>query len=256
MKSAAAALFFLSIPALSSAAPAPAAPITVAWRDKAPYHYMENGVEQGFLLKRARQVFDSADVPSQFVEEPAKRIWSNFAGGASSYCSIGWYKLPEREALVQFSEPFHTDRPHTLLVAPDALKQVRSHGSLASLLTDRGLTLGVVDGVSYGPQLDGMIRATQNQVDRKTVSPALMTRSVAAGRVSFMFIDRDDYEYVRERDDAMRAAVQIDFPDMPRGLNRYIVCSKDVPHEVMARLNRAIEKLREEKRPSKRADAR
>lgn len=241
---------------LSSCAPSWAGTITVAWRDKAPYHYMENGVEQGFLLKRARQVFDSADVPSRFVEEPAKRIWSNFAGGASSYCSIGWYKLPERETLVQFSEPFHTDRPHTLLVAPDAVRQVRSHASLASLLTDRGLTLGVVDGVSYGPEIDGMIRNTQNQVDRKTVTPALMTRSVAAGRVSFMFIDRDDYEYVRERDEAMRAAVQIDFSDMPRGLNRYIVCSKDVPREVMARLNRAIEKLREEKKPAKRIDVR
>jgi polar amino acid transport system substrate-binding protein len=83
-----------------------------------------------------------------------------------------------------------------------------------------------------------------------------MTRSVVANRVSFMFIDRDDYEYLRERDDNMRTAVQIDFPDMPRGLNRYIVCSKDVPREVMARLNRAIEKVRDEKKSVRKVDAR
>lgn len=251
MKSAAIVLF-----ALSTAVQAWAAPLTVAWRDKAPYHYMENGVAQGFLLDRARRIFDVAGIPARFVEEPAKRIWANFAGGATAYCSIGWYKLPEREAVAQYSEPFHTDPPHTILVAPGALQQVRAHRTLASLLTDTSLILGVVDGVSYGPELDNMIKNTRNQVERKTVSPALMTRSVAANRVSFMFIDRDDYEYLRERDDGMRGAVQVDFPDLPPGLNRYIVCSKDVPRETMAALNKAIEKVREEKRVARKMDAR
>lgn len=251
MKTASIAMLFLSaaMPCLSAAAT-----ITVAWRDKAPQHYVENGIEQGFLLKRARQVFDTAGVPASFVEEPAKRIWANLAAGVSSYCSIGWYKLPERETIAQFSEVFHTDPPHTLLVAPAALQQVRSHHSLASLLADPDFTLGVVDGVSYGPEIDGMIRSARNKVDRKVVTPAQMTRSVAANRVSYMFIDRDDYEYLRDRDEAMRTTVQVDFHDMPRGLNRYIVCSKDVPRDVMAKLNRAIETvLRDEKKPARKA---
>ena len=241
---------------LSAAVPClPAgATITVAWRDKAPQHYIVNGVEHGFLLKRARQVFETAGVPAHFVEEPIKRIWGNFAAGVPSYCSIGWYKLPEREAIAQFSEVFHTDPPHTLLVAPAALQQVRAHRSLASLLTDQQMTLGVVDGVSYGPEIDGMIKSARNKVDRKTVTPAQMTRSVATNRVSYMFIDRDDYEYLRERDEFMRMTVQVDFPDMPHGLNRYIVCSKDVPRDVMAKLNRAIETvLRDEKKPARKA---
>lgn len=252
MKSpAAVAVFCLSA---TMAALAAAAPLTVAWRDKAPYHYLENGTEHSFLLKRARQIFDTAGVPAQFVEEPAKRIWANFAVGAASYCSIGWYRLPEREAIAQFSEVFHTDPPHTLLVAPAALQQVKAHRSLALLLADPDVTLGVVDGVSYGPEIDAMIKAARNKIDRKTVTPAQMTRSVAANRVSYMFIDRDDYEYLRERDEFMRMTLQVDFPDMPRGLNRYIVCSKDVPREVMAKLNRAIDTvLREEKKPAKKA---
>lgn len=241
---------------LSAATSAWAAPITVAWRDKAPYHYLENGVARGFLLERAQRIFEAAGVPARFVEEPVKRIWANFAGGATSYCSIGWYKLPEREAVAQFSEPFHTDPPHTILAAPGALHKVRAHRTLASLLADRSLILGVVDGVSYGPELDGMIRNAGNQVDRKTVTPALMTRSVAANRVSFMFIDRDDYDYLRGRDDNMRGAAQVDFPDMPPGVKRYIVCSKDVPRETMAALNRAIERGRGEKRTVKKTDAR
>ena len=32
-------------------------PIAVAWRDKAPYHYNENGIDKGSLLLRAKQLF-------------------------------------------------------------------------------------------------------------------------------------------------------------------------------------------------------
>jgi polar amino acid transport system substrate-binding protein len=225
--------------------------LTVAWRNKPPLHYKENGVEQGLLLDRAKQVFATAGIPTTFVEEPSKRIWANFSSGTPSYCSIGWYHLPERELIAQYSEIFHTDRPHTLLAAPVAADKVRAHKGLASLLTDKELTLGLVDGVSYGPQLDAMIKATANRVERKTVEPALMARIVAANRVSFMFIDRDDWEYLSQRDEMVHDAVQIDFPDLPAGLNRYIVCSKDVPADVMAKINKAIETVRSAKKPVK-----
>jgi polar amino acid transport system substrate-binding protein len=226
-------------------------PLTVAWRNKPPLHYKENGVEQGLLLDRAKQVFATAGIPTTFVEEPSKRIWANFSSGTPSYCSIGWYHLPERELIAQYSEIFHTDRPHTLLAAPIAADKVRAHHSLASLLTDKELTLGLVDGVSYGPQLDAMIKSTANRIERKTVEPPLMARIVAANRVSFMFIDRDDWEYLSQRDEMVRDAVQIDFPDLPAGLNRYIVCSKDVPADVMAKINKAIETVRAAKKPVK-----
>lgn len=229
--------------------PAAATSLTVAWRDKPPYHYIENGVEQGFLLQRAHQVFELAGIPARFVEEPAKRIWANLAAGVPSYCSIGWYKLPEREAIAQFSDIFHTDPPHTLLVAPAAVERVRAHRTLAALLADPQLTLGLVDGTSYGPELDALIKKAGNKLERKVVSPALMTRSVAANRISFMFIDRDDWEYLRTREEDMRKTAQLDLPDMPRGLNRYVVCSKDVPHETMARINKAIDTLRNAGKP-------
>jgi polar amino acid transport system substrate-binding protein len=226
-------------------------PLTVAWRNKPPLHYKENGVEQGLLLERAKLVFEAAGIPATFVEEPTKRIWANFSSGTPSYCSIGWYHLPERELIAQYSEVFHTDRPHTLLAAPTAASKVKAHRSLASLLTDKELTLGIVDGVSYGPQLDAMIKTTVNRIERKTVEPPLMARIVAANRVSFMFIDRDDWEYLSQRDELVHDAVQIDFPDLPPGLSRYIVCSKDVPAEVMVKINKAIETVRAAKRPSK-----
>ncbi|MFZ6870544.1 hypothetical protein ACO0LF_00565 [Undibacterium sp. Di27W] len=217
--------------------------ITVAWRIKPPHQYLENGVEKGILLERAKQVFSNTQIPHRFVEEPAKRIWSNFSNNTRNYCSFGWYRIAEREALVQFSEIFHTDPPHTLLVSPAAAQQVAAHRSLKSLMADSSLTVGVVGAVSYGPELDAMITATKNKVERSTTLPMIMARMVAANRASYMLIDREDWEYLKDKEESISQTTQMDLQGMPAGLNRYIVCSKDVTAEQMRKINTALLKI-------------
>ncbi|WPC05694.1 transporter substrate-binding domain-containing protein [Pseudomonas benzenivorans] len=220
-----------------------AEPIRVAWRDKAPYHYWENGRAQGFLLQRARRLFAAAEVPAVFVERPSKRIWRDFQRGKQGFCSIGWYRLPERERLAQFSLPFHVDPPHTLLARAETLPAIRAHASFASLLGDPDISLGVVDGVSYGPELDALIAGSANRVVRVTLPPAGLMQMVAAGRVDYMLADQADWQYLRRRDDGLSGLAEYHFHDMPPGLERYILCSKDVSTQVMGRLNRAIAAL-------------
>ena len=216
------------------------APITVAWREKPPYYYFENGVAKGFMLERAKQVFAAAGVPARFVNEPQKRIWANFSHGVQNYCSISWYRLPEREAVAQYSLPMHADQPHAVLAVPSVAARIKSHPNLKSLLADKSLTLAVIDGVSYGPELDALISSSENRVMRRTVETSAMFRMVAYGRADFLFVDREDWNYLRLKYPELQTLVLIDFPDMPPGLKRHIVCSRDVPAETMERLNRAI----------------
>ncbi|MQA39120.1 substrate-binding periplasmic protein [Rugamonas aquatica] len=238
------ALFFRSLPfaatAMLSASGWCAPPLTVAWRDKPPYHYTEQGEAKGFLLERVKNIFSVAGVPVQFVNEPQKRIWANFTHGATNYCSISWYRLPEREAVAQYTSPIHEDLPHTVLISQAAVQRVKAHPTLSSLLDDPSLTLGVVEGVSYGPALDQMIKDSKNQIMSRTVETTLMMRMLTVGRASFMFVDREDWEYFRAREKTLHVAVRHDFPDMPPGMKRHILCSKDVPAETMAKLNQAI----------------
>ncbi|XLZ70973.1 transporter substrate-binding domain-containing protein [Massilia sp. SR12] len=236
--------------ALLAAASAPAAlpafaapPLTVSWREKAPYYYFEDGIAKGFMLERAKQVFAAAGVPARFVSEPQKRIWANFNHGVKNYCSISWYRLPEREAVAQFSIAVHTDQPHAVLAVPAALARVRAHPNLKSLLADKSLTLAVIDGVSYGPELDPMIAASENHVMRRTVETSAMFRMLAAGRADFLFVDREDWGYLRQKFPELQSLVLSEFADMPPGLKRHFVCSRDVPVATMERLNRAIAAL-------------
>ncbi|WP_295993953.1 ABC transporter substrate-binding protein [Rugamonas sp.] len=226
--------------AASTAAAAPTPLITVAWRDKPPYHYLENGVEHGFLLVRTHDIFRAAGIATRFVSEPQKRIWASLTHGTPNYCSISWYRLPQREAVAQYSLPIHTDPPQSVLIAPNAVRQLQAHATLAALMADPQVVLGVVDGVSYGPALDALIAHSGNQVMRRTVDPRQMMRMLAVGRAAYMFIDRVDWDYFREHEPALGGLVRRDLPDMPPGLQRHIVCSRDVAPAVMDKLNAAI----------------
>lgn len=225
----------------ATSASIPTSAITVAWRDRPPFQYTENGVDKGALLEHAKHLFADAGLPARFVKMPTKRIWANFVSHTSNFCSIGWYRIPAREPFGQFSAPILSDPPQIVLVAPSAAAIVDTHATLAALLADPRLTLGLIDGVSYGAQLDARIRAAGSQVLVRTVDSGSMIRMVAVGRFAFTFSDADDWRYAVAHDRALQPALRRDYPDMPPGLKRYIMCTKDVPAASMARLNHAIE---------------
>lgn len=223
--------------------------ITVSWRDKPPYHYLDGEGEHGFLLARGKRVFAVAGVPARFVMAPSKRIWASFQSGKTNYCSLGRYKMPERDAFVQYSRPIQLDPPQVLLVSEGALAKVRGFRSLAALLAEPGFELGLTDGTSLGAQLDALVAGSANTVTRRTVDASTLIRMVAAGRMSYTIADRHGWEYLRARDPQLAAVTAYPMPDMPGGIARHIVCSKDIPAATMARLDKALEQLRYAERP-------
>lgn len=217
--------------------------ITVAWRIKAPYQYLENGIEKGYLLEQVKQIFAQAQIRTQFSVAPSKRIWSHFSTGVKNYCSFDWYKNSERELVAQFSEVLHLTPPYSVLASPTAASHIFAHASLQSLMADPSLTLGIVDSVSYGTELDAMINASKNKIERNNVLPMIMARMVAANRASYMFIDKREWEYLRNNDAYLYQTKIGDLSGTPTGINSYIVCSKDISAEQMQRINAAIQKI-------------
>jgi len=216
--------------------------IRMVFREKPPYSYTEHGVQKGFLLERTRQIVSKSGVKAVFEVVPVKRIFAEIEANTEAICSFGWYKNPERERYGRFTVPILTDRPHIVLVNTNSLKAVKRHKTLKSLLADSSRSMSVVDGTSYGMELDAMIAAARVSVDRALVSPIQMAQKVAAQRTDFMLMDQDDYEYLLTTDASFRNAklVKIEFPDMPPGLKRYIICSRMVEEEIIRRLNAAI----------------
>jgi uncharacterized protein (TIGR02285 family) len=225
---------------LAASLAAGAQTLTVSWREKPPYSYVEDGVEKGFMLAHAKELFATAGIEANFVREPQKRILTRFQDGTQNYCSLAWYHLPEREQLAQFTLPIYTDPPQTILIAPAAVARVRKHATLAALMSDPELTLAMVDGVSYGAELDARIKGSKNQIMRRTVPIANLMQMLAADRASYLLADRNDWKYMRAHYKELAAVVQHDVPDMSPGLKRHIMCSRDVPAAIIEKLNQAI----------------
>jgi polar amino acid transport system substrate-binding protein len=196
-------------------------------------------------MDRTREIFDRAGVQALYVEIPVRRIFANIRKNKEAICSPSWYKLTEREAFAKFSLVIHRDRPHIVLAASRVMAEVQAHKSLSSLLGDRRLRLGVVANVSYGPQLDRAFKNLSASVMREASSVPNLAKMVAFNHgADFMLIDREDHDYIDRMGEMTAMGLQpVDFPDMPPGLNRYLMCSKLVDDDTMARLDRAIREL-------------
>jgi polar amino acid transport system substrate-binding protein len=221
--------------------------VKVAWVARPPFQYTENTGNnkqaKGRRLDRVKLIFKLANIPAEFVEEPAKRIWSQLATGNGNYCSFDWYKLAEREAIAQFSIPLEITAPYSILVSPSAYTQVAAHMHLDELLADSELSLGLLDAVSYGEELTTLIQHSKNKQVRIHASPSVMARMISANRASFMFINKYEWEYLKKNDALLNAAKLLDMTGVPAGQPSYLVCGKKMDAARMQKLNQAIEKL-------------
>ena len=74
-----------------------------------------------------------------------------------------------------------------------------------------------------------------------TSENSAMVEMVRFNRADFMFVAEEEAAYlVEEAGLSAREFHLIRFADVPRGERRHIMCSKQVPDEVIARLNRVI----------------
>lgn len=228
-------------PALQAAA---REPILIEYRDKPPYSYTQNQQPKGLLIDKTAAIFKRAGLPYRLEEVPLKRILKDIQTAAKPTCSPGWYKLPEREQFARFSIAIHQDLPHVVLAAADAVAAVRAHRELRTLVRDPNLQLAIVDGVSYGPELDQVIADVPRVPLRATVTALQLSKMLGFGRADYMFIDQEDLGYLDRLGEVTGRGVQrVDFPDAPAGLHRYLMCSKNTDDATLARINDAIRKL-------------
>ena len=220
-------------------------PVLIEYRDKPPYSYTENGQPKGFLLLKTMDAFHKLDITVKVAEAPLKRILSDIQANEAAICSPGWYKLPEREQFARFSASIFQDPPQVVIVSPKSVLAVRAHHSLRELIADKTLTVGAVEGISYGPELDALLGQAAKPAMRAPVPPIQLAKMVAYARADYMFIDQDDFSVIEQTGDLAKLGLKrVDFKDAPPGLKRYVICSKKVDEATLSKLNQALGSLR------------
>ena len=230
--------------ACSATAAAAQTPLIIEYRDKPPYSYTEGGKPAGFLMERTFRLLVRAGIDARYAEVPIRRTLQHLQANQSALCSPGLYKNPEREAFARFSLPIHRDKPQVVLAHDSVAARIRAMPRVAQLFADASLQPGLLEGVSYGQQLDRYLANAARTPVRAQLAPLQLARMVAARRVDYMLIDEEDLGWLRRDPEFTHLPLtRVEFADIPRGELRYLACSRQVTPQTMERLDQAIRSL-------------
>ena len=215
--------------------------LEVGYFNRPPYYHTDKGRASGFFADLVRQVLEQSGVEHRFVEMPSNRLLREVMRREDPFCTIGWFRTPERDALARFSLPLYRDKPLVLLSLKTLQPSLAAYSTLQEVLADSTLTLGVISFFSYGPEVDAALAASR--VSREVVAgeQVNLVKMLAAGRISYLLTAPEEVPVLigaaglREED-----FFTLPLDDVPLGNRRYILYGAGVDPEWIARIDKAI----------------
>lgn len=217
--------------------------ITLRYYERPPFMLrLSDGSAGGLLADPAHRVFEQAHISYHWMSTPAKRQLRIIEANDGYDCGIGWYRNPERLNFAQFTKPIYRDRGVVAIAA--ASFQLANNTPLTKALEDTNTRILIKSGLTYGTYVNRLIERTKAQIENTTLEQPQMVRMIAHLRADLMFSTMEEAQMLTTQDETGKDAVRVlSFPDIPPGENRYIMCSKKVPAEIIRALNNAIDTL-------------
>lgn len=231
---------FLLIAAAGSGALATELPIRLLYEERPPFvmRTTDGGVE-GLAGTPAGAAFRKAGIA--FVWEPTSmsRQVKMLRDGEANECVVGWHKTSERESFAKFTLPVYKDGPIVGVARADYV--FAPGNTLASGLATPGLRVLVRDKYSYGERIDAMFQRVKPTLIASNQPNLQLVELIKAGRADLMLASQDEANLlIRHAPSSQKELTLVRFADIAQGVERYIVCSRKVPDEVINKLNKAI----------------
>jgi uncharacterized protein (TIGR02285 family) len=214
-------------------------PIVLQHDKRPPFLKIEaDGSVSGTAATPAAQAFQKAGIPYVWKYESAARQVAQIQSGAR-VCSVGWYKTLERERYAKFSKPISQDTP--MIALANSSFEAQGKADLDQILSNPEVTVLVKTSIVYGPYLEPRFARMKAKRVATYEEFGAMIRLINLGRAQITFIPIEEAEYYIEKMGYSRNDFNIiHFDDMPPGEKRYIMCSKSIEDDVMARLDAGI----------------
>ena len=205
-----------------------------------PYLMMDaSGDVSGISVRPTVAAFRKAGIAVAWEAVPALRQLQRLKDNKEKICSVGWYKTKEREQFAKFSHPLSQDAPWAGL-ANIAFKPP-PNVTVKGLLADSQVTVLLKSGYVYGDYLDQQIAGMKAQHKETTGDMPQLFKMIALGRAQIMFAPRDEIQYYLDNGSISKADTKvIEFSEMPAGYQRYLMCSRLVDDDILARFNAAL----------------
>jgi len=214
--------------------------ISLHFNERPPYIKAQaDGSASGLTATPAAEAFKKAGVPFNWVKTPGGDQLTLIEANKGKDCAVGWYKNAKREAFAKFSKPLYRDKPLGALASTHF--DVVPGTKLADLLADKKTHVLVKEEYSYGPFVDGLLAKLKPTVVSTKAESVPMVQMVKAGQADLMFVSQEEAAYfVKLAALSSNDLKLLSFPDVPQGEYRYIMCSKQVSDDVMARLDKSL----------------
>jgi polar amino acid transport system substrate-binding protein len=233
----AAALAFVAIASEASAED----DLIIYFHQRPPYSAKQaDGSVKGITADIVTQAMSVAGIPYRWEELPSARQMEVLKRDEGKACGLGWFKRPEREVFAKFSAAIYHDLP-TIVVARAQDQRFAGTPSIDALFADKTLTLLTKTGYSYGGELDQKIAAQQPTARADASDNRIMLGMVGRERVDYMIMAEEEAKDLLSQSDFADAGLAIyHLANPPAGEYRYLMCSKSVPDDLIARINQAI----------------
>jgi polar amino acid transport system substrate-binding protein len=218
--------------------------LKVAYLERPPYYWTENDQPRGFLLDLTRHILEQARIPSSFEPLPPNRILEEMRQDHAPWCSIGWFRTPEREAFAKFSLPIYRDKRLVLLTTRDKAELFGGHRTLREVFLDRSLIMAQMASFSYGAFVDALQQDTLARSMTVSTTTNVLPRLIAQNRAHYMLLAPEEVATLlasAEMDPGLFVTVELD--DIPPGNLRFLMFSRRVPDDTITRIDAAIAAL-------------
>ncbi len=219
-------------------------PITVLYSDRPPFMQKQaDGILAGTTATPAILAFTKAAIPFEIKEaSPARRL-QDVKENSGRICSIGFYKNTERESFARFSNPVSQDGK--MIALANIKLQLAKSVSVDAILARSDLNILIKKNIFYGPFMESKFATMKAHRIESTAEYAQLIRLIHIERAQLIFLPEEEARfYLKEFGYPTSDFNIIQFPEMPAGEFRYIMCSHQVEESVMDKLNKAIGKLK------------
>lgn len=216
-------------------------PVTLHYVQRPPYMMAAGEGLIGLTGGPSYQAFKTAKVSVVVKETPFARQLYYLEKNTGRDCMIGMFRKPERAAFAKYSKPVYQDQPQVIITGVVQAKRFSDFQSVVDVFNDKKLVLLAKLGYSYGVPLDALIEKYQPTRIQTTDENLQMLRSVRLNTSSYMFMAPEEAHAAIEAAGFTTSDFKlIRFGNMPEGEYRHLLCSRNVPDEVMQKLNAAI----------------
>lgn len=233
--------------------------IVIAAHSRPPFFIYEkntNAPYDGDLYNLVVKIFTEAKIPYEFREMPLLRSFQQIKMNQIKICSPFAFKNKDRVSYSLFSKSYFQDKQMVVLYKKNSDK-FKNINTLKELILNHNFKILVKVGYSYGVYFDDLMRKHKN-FDNSVfkASPASnivltsadnteMFYNIIHDKADYLLVGRNEGEYLLKMNPDFNLNLEIkDLEDVPSGEKRYLMCSYKVGNDIIAKINKQIDQLK------------